>query len=76
MLVHLHVFFIAVPEIDGVPSFAINSSTGEITVNSASLDRENISSYSLIVKVGVIYVIPTYCSYNMIFRQLKQVTLP
>lgn len=51
------VLSVAIPVIDGVPSFAINNETGEITVNSASLDRESIPSYSLIVKVSVTYVI-------------------
>ena len=51
--VHFLALFLAVPLINGVPSFAINASTGEITVNSASLDREHIPNYAIVVKVCV-----------------------
>ena len=37
--------------IDGELSFVINSTTGEITVNVSSLDRETHLSYSLTVQV-------------------------
>ena len=39
--------------IDGNLSFVINSTTGEIFVDVASLDRETHSSYSLTVQVSL-----------------------
>ncbi len=47
-------------EIDGIPSFAIDNTTGMITVNVPSLDRETHSSYQLEIQVSVSFLLLSY----------------
>lgn len=42
--------------INGTPSFAINVTTGWITVNAPQLDRETHSSYSLRIQACILVI--------------------